>query len=322
VIKKEILIPILVLVGFLSAVPSAFSEYYVGIFLVLLINFILVASYRFMVNIGMWSFSHISLMGMGAYTAALLVARTGLSFWVALPLGVLAAVATSLIICLPVLRTRGFYFFLTTFAAGQAMWWSWVLFDKVFGGFRGSGAVYRPEPIGDLTSYYYLVLGFTLLSLIILYRLEKSRIGATISAVRSSEELSEAMGMNVGMYRTMVFVIASTFAGLAGVLLTFYSGTASPQEYSVNYGLNILIYVIVGGTGSFVGPIVGASILTAVYETLRGFQILVPLIFGVILIVMVLFQRGGLVAIPSRISSWVEKLKRKKSTRHTTAVDI
>ena len=315
-VTRKKLIVMLALIVFLCIVPAVFSEYYVGIFLVLLINFILVVSYRFMVNIGMWSFSHISLMGMGAYTAALLVNRMGFSFWAALPLGVLAAMATSLIICLPVLRTRGFYFFLSTFAAGQAIWWSWVIFEKPFGGYAGSGIVPRPDPIGGINfsspiAYYYLVLGFTLLSLFILYRLEKSRIGATVSVIRSSEDLSEAMGINTGRYRTIVFVIAAAFAGLAGVLLSFYAGTASPQEYALSYQLNILIFVITGGTGSFFGPLIGVAVLTVVYELLREFLVIVPLIYGIVLVVIVLFQPGGLVAIPPRISRLVGRIRQK-----------
>ena len=84
--KYKNYIPIVILIAFLIAVPFAFSEYYLGVFLVLLINFILVVSYRLMVNIGMWSFAHIPIMGMAAYTAALLFGRVGLPFWAVLPL--------------------------------------------------------------------------------------------------------------------------------------------------------------------------------------------------------------------------------------------
>lgn len=322
--RQANLIVLLALSAFLCVIPIVASGYILDVFTFLLITLILVASYRFVVNMGLWSFSHISLMGMGGYTAGLLVTRIGLSFWAALPLGVLVAAATGLIICLPVLRTRGFYFFLSTMAAGQAIWWSWILFPQLFGGYNGIGVIPRPEPIGGIsfqssTTYYYLVLAFTLLSLIILYRLEKSRIGATISAIRSSEELSEAMGINTVKYRAMVFVIASAFAGLAGVLFSFYTRTASPADYSINNALNVLIFVIVGGTGNFFGSIIGVSVLTAIREGLRGFLEWLPLIYGSILIIVVLFQPGGLVAIPPRVSGWVEKLRRKRSVRHTTA---
>ena len=317
-------IVLLALITFLGIVPLVTPQYIHGVFTVLLINFILVASYRFVVNMGLWSFAHISLMGMGGYTAGLLVTRAGWSFWGALPIVILTSSLIALIVSLPVLRTRAFYFFLSTFAAGQAIWWSWILFPQIFGAYAGIGLIPRPGPIGgisfgDSASYYYLVLVFTLLSLTILYRLEKSRIGATVSAIRSSEELSEAMGINSGRYRTIVFVVASAFAGLAGVLFSFYTGTATPSDYSINYGLNILIFVIIGGTGNFFGPIIGVSVLTAITEELRGFQQLIPLIYGSILIIIVLFQPGGLVAIPPRVSGLVGKLRRRRRIRHTTA---
>jgi len=322
--RQTKLIVLSALVAFLCLLPVATTGYVLDVFVFLLINLILVASYRFMVNLGMWSFAHASLMGIGGYTAGLLVTRAGWPFWGALPAAILASFLVALIISLLVLTTRGFYFFLSTLAAGQAIWWSWILLPNIFGAYAGIGVIPRPEPMGGISfdnpaTYYYLVLAFTLLSLIILYRLEKSRIGATISAIRSNEELSEAMGINTVRYRTMVFVIASAFAGLAGVLFSFYTRTATVVDYSTNYALNVLVFVIVGGTGGFFGPLIGVSVLTAIREALRGFNEFLPFIYGGILIIVVLFQPGGLVAIPPRVSSLVKKLGRKRSIRHTTA---
>ena len=310
-------LPIVVLIILLCTFPFILPPYYLDVTTFLLINLILVVSYRLITTMGLWSFAHIPLMGMGGYTAGLLVNRLGLSFWGALPLGVLAAAATGLIIGFPVLRTRGFYFFLATFAAGEAIRWSWILFREPFGSYAGIGVIPRPGPILGIsfvspTTYYYLVLGFTLLSLAIIYRLEHSRIGLTIDAIRSSEPLSEAIGIKTLLYRNAVFVIAAAFAGLAGVLFSLYTGTASPGDYTSVYGINILIFVIVGGPASFWGPIIGAVVLTAVREALRGFLELVPLIYGIILIVVVLLQPEGLVGLPKRISSQVEKWKARR----------
>jgi branched-chain amino acid transport system permease protein len=304
-------------------VPVTAGGYVLDVFTFMLINLILVVSYRLIVNMGLWSFAHIPLMGIGGYTAGLLVIRAGWNFWGAFPVAVLVSLAAALVISIPVLRTRGFYFFLSTFAAGQAIYWSWIVFERFFGSHRGIGVIPSPDPVGGINfrspiPYYYLVLGFTLLSLFILYRLEKSRIGATVSSIRASEELSEAMGINSGRYRTIVFCAAGAFAGLAGVLFSFYTGTASPADYSFVYAINILVFVIVGGTGSFFGPIVGVAVLTAITEALRGFNEFLPLIYGVILIAIVLLQPGGLVAIPPRISRLVERRRQKMIVRRTT----
>jgi len=296
--------------------PLILSEYRLVVMTLLLINLILVVSYRFITNMGEWSFAHISLMGIGGYTAGILATQLGWSFWGALPIAVLASAVVGWIIGLPCLRTRGFYFFLATFAAGQAIWWVWVLFPDFFGGYAGIRTIPRPEPIlgvsfASATNYYYLVLGLTLLSLIILYRLEKSRVGTTISAIRSSEQLPEAMGINSNRYRTLVFVTASAFAGLAGVLFSVYTGIATPKDFSVTYAMDVLIFVIVGGSASFSGPIAGTVVLTAISESLRAYQEYVPLVYGTIVILVALFQPGGLVALPKRILSLIRKLRDK-----------
>ena len=301
-------LPVLVMIVFLCVVPLIFSEYPLSVITLVLINLILVVSYRFIINMGEWSFAHISLMGVGGYTAGLLITRLGWPFWGALPIAVLASAVVGLIISVPCLRTRGFYFFLATFAAGQAIWWVWVLFPEPFGSYAGIRLIPRPEPILGVsftsgTNYYYLVLGLTLLSLIILYRFEKSRVGTTISAMRSGEQLSEAMGINSNRYRTLVFVTASAFAGLAGVLLSVYTGIATPKDFSLTYAIDVLIFVIVGGAASFSGPIAGTAVLTTIGEALRGYEEYVPLVYGTILILVALFQPGGLVALPKRILS-------------------
>ncbi len=305
-------LPLVALIIFLFIFPFVVREYFLDVMTFLLINLILVVSYRLITLMGLWSFAHISLMSVGAYTAGLLVIRLGLPFWAALPLGVLAAAVAGLIIGFLVLRTRGYYFFLATFAAGEAIRWSYILFREPFGSYSGIGVVPRPGPVlgisfANPTTYYYLVLGFTLLSLAIIYRLENSRIGATIAAIRSSEPLSEAIGINSLFYRNVVFVVAAALAGLAGILFSVYTGTASPGDYTFVYGINILIFVIVGGPARFAGPIIGTVALTVVGEALRGYLELVPLIYGIILIVVILLEPQGLVALPQRISSQVKK---------------
>jgi len=316
-------LPLVVLIILLYIFPFILPPFYLDVMTFLLINLILAVSYRLITTMGLWSFTHISLMGTGGYAAGLLVNRLGLSFWGALPLGVLAAAVTGLIIGLPVLRTKGVYFFLSTMAAGEAIRWSWILFREPFGSYAGIGLIPRPDPVLGIsfdssTTYYYLVLGFTLLSLAIIYRLENSRIGATVNAICSSEPLSETIGIKTLRYRNAVFVISGAFAGLAGVFFSFYTRTASPGDYSFIYPINIVIFVIVGGPASFAGPIIGTVVLTAVGEALRDFLELVPLIYGIILIVVVLLQPGGLVALPKRISSQVEKWRSRRMMGYAT----
>lgn len=310
-------ISLVVLIIFLCILPFVIREYFLDVMTFLLLNLILAASYRLITMMGLWSFAHIPLMGVGGYTAGLLVTQLGLSFWVALPLGALAAAATGLMIGLGTLRSKGFYFFLATFAAGEAIRWVWILFREPFGGYAGIGVIPRPDPVLGIsftnpTIYYYLVLGFTLLSLAIIYRICSSRIGATMNAIRLCEPLCESLGINIFLTKNTIFVIAAAFAGLAGVLFSFYTGTASPGDYTSVYGFNILTFVIIGGAASFAGPIVGVGVMTAVSEALRGYLELMPLIYGTILITIVLIEPKGLVNLPNRISSQVKKWRGRR----------
>jgi len=294
--------------------PFILREFYLNIMIFLLINFILVVSFRLITTTGVFSFAHIGLMSVGAYTSGLLAIRLGCSFWLTLPLGVLAAAFVSLLIGLPIVRTRGVQFFLTSYAAGQAIWWATIIFREPFGSYTGIGLVPPPNPILGInfvssTSYYYLVLIFVLLSLVIMYRLEKSRIGDTLKSIDMNEDLCEAIGISPYRYKVMTFVIASSFAGLAGVLFTHYTGTASPNDYTFIYGMNILIFVLVGGKDSFAGPILGTLFLTVLSELLRDFLQYLPLIYGAILIVTVLFLPGGIVSLPRRVSPLGERIQ-------------
>lgn len=308
-IKKFIKVPgfvgWIILLCCMLSLPLVLREFQLDIVIFLLVNLILVVSFRLINTMGLFSFAHIAFMGVGGYISGLLATRLGWPFWLALPGGVAAAALTSFVIGLPCLKTIAFQFFIATFAAGEAIRWTWIIFREPFGSYAGVAGIPRPNLPGvdftNPTSYYYLALGFTLLSLIIMYRLEKSRIGDTLKSIASSQQLCESMGINTYRYKTMTFVIGSSFAGLAGVLLANFMGTASPDTYNFTYGVNILIFALVGGIATFSGPIIGLVVLTVIGEWLRNLQEYLPLVYGVILAVVMLFLPGGLQSIPEGI---------------------
>lgn len=312
---------LLLLAALLFGLPYILGEYHLDLATLLLINIILAVSFYFITTAGLWSMAHVGLMSVGGYTAGLLVTRLGWNFWLVLPLGILGAAVIALLLGSPCLRTRGSQFFLASFAVGEGIRLVWANFQKPFGGQAGIGVVPRPSPIPlqglssidftNATSFYYLVLILTLVSLVILYRLERSRIGDTIKAIASNEELCKSMGINTYGYMILAFVIGSAFAGLAGILLTNYQGIASPSNFTFVYSLNILIFVLVGGKDNFAGPIVGAVILTALGEILRGFLEYLPLIYGGILIITVLVLPGGLTSLPTQIRNFINSFQKR-----------
>jgi branched-chain amino acid transport system permease protein len=146
-------------------------------------------------------------------------------------------------------------------------------------------------------NYYYLCLLVVTASLIVLYRLERSRFGLTFHAVHWQDKLAESVGVDTRRYRTLAFVIASVFGGLAGALLAHYIGTVNPNRFDVEEMVFVLIWVIVGGTATIFGPIIGVVVLTIINEVVlreMGVDQARPLIYGAILIVSVLFLPQGL----------------------------
>jgi len=273
--KPPIFIWLAVLTTIMIVPPLVVGEYYVDILIILLTNIILVASFRLISLTGDFSVAHVPLMGAGAYASALMGIHFGLPFWLSLPLAGLASAAISLVMCYPLLRMKAFAFFIGSFAAGEAMRLMWMRFRIPFGGHRGLAKIPPPESIpglsfidfGDATSYYRLTLGITLVCLGIIYWLEKSRIGDTLKAIHSQEDMAKSVGINVTRYRALALVIGSFFAGISGVLLVHRIGFVDPYQFSLSATLYLLIWVVVGGLTTFAGPIIGVATLTAVGES-------------------------------------------------------
>jgi branched-chain amino acid transport system permease protein len=216
-------------------------------------------------------------------------------------LGAGTSAAVAYVLSFPLLRMKGFYFLIGSFAAGEVIRLLWIKF-RIFGGPKGLKLIPPFPDLGpiafyDPTNYYYLCLVVVAASLALLYRIEHSRIGLTFHAVHWRDQLAESVGVDTRGYRTLAFVIASFFAGVSGALLAHYIGTVNPNRFDVAQMVFVLIWVIVGGTATFFGPIIGVVTLTIVNEiVLRqlGTDELRPLFYGGILIVAMLFLPGGL----------------------------
>lgn len=284
--------------GAIVAAPMLVKEYQLDILIFLMINVLLVSSYRFNTLTGEWSLIHVVMMGVGAYASALLTKELGVSFWISLPLAAVITAAIALILSFPLFRMKAFYFLIGSFAAGEAIRLCWERFRVPFGGPKGLKHIPGPE-LGSLNFYdpivYYSFTSIVVvICLVALYRLEKSRIGFTLHAIHWKDVLAESVGVNARLYRSAAFVIASFFAAISGGLLAHYIGTVTPDRFGLGFMLMVLVWAIVGGTATFAGPIIGAIILTVSDEMLRGFEEARPLIYGFILIVTIRFLPHGI----------------------------
>ena len=292
----------------LAAIPFVVKVYQLDIVIFLMINIILVTSYRFNTLTGEWSLIHVVMMGVGAYTSALVAKKLGLPFWLSMPIAAVFTAFVAYVLCFPLFRMKGFYFLIGSFAAGEAIRLSWDRFRIPFGGPKG--IKYIPSPtIGDLDLghpwyYYYLTAGIMLLCLWAMYRLEKSRIGFTLHAIHWKDVLAESVGVDARKYRSIAFIVASFFAAIAGALLGHYIGTINPNRFGLGNMLAVLVWTIVGGTGTFTGPIIGVVLLTVSDEFLRSLEEVRPMIYGVILILTIRFLPNGIEDLLPRVRAF------------------
>ena len=315
-----------VLALFLILLPFFLSTYWQDVLILFVINVILVLSFRLITTMGEWSFAHIVIMGLGAYTVALMTTRFfNFSFWIVLPMGGFVSALFALAISYPVLRTKNFYFFLSTFAAGEALRQCFIQFVSVFGGIEGVSFIERPDAIlgfdfTDIIHFYYLALALASISILIFRQIEKCRIGRTIKAISANDTLTESFGIHTWGYKAMTFVIGSFFAGIAGGLFASYNGFVAPTDYSTIFMYRILTAAIIGGTRTMVGPILGLLLVTMVQELFRDLRQWVPFIFGACIIGILLFSPGGIESqlgsfqlFFKRMLSWLRKGRRTRN---------
>ncbi|MGE0210976.1 MAG: branched-chain amino acid ABC transporter permease [Parvibaculaceae bacterium] len=300
----------------LLALPYALSFSQREILVLLTINILLVSSYRLMTLTGEWSLGHVVLMGVGAYASALYSKRLGIPVPISMLLGASTAALTAALLSYPLFRMKGFYFLIGSFAAGEVIRLIWKRFTDPFGGPKGLKLIpgfpdidlgFMKVSFFNPETYYYLCLVVVGLSLLVLYRIERSRIGLTFHAIHWQDKLAESVGVNTFRYRMLAFVIASFFAGLSGTLFAHYIGTVNPTRFEVEEMVYVLIWAIVGGTATFHGPILGVVALTIVNEVILralGADLWRPLFYGVILIVAILFLPKGLESLAPKIGGW------------------
>ncbi len=278
----------------------------------------LAASLRTIYLSGQISMGTAGFMLLGAYSSALLSRNIGISFWLTIIVGGLFAAVIALITAYPFLKAKGIYFAILTVLLAEVcrlVVWYW---QGLTGGSSGLRGIPSPDPIsffGLFTlsfdsprSYYYLLVVALVISLAILYRLERSWLGSMWSAIREADTLARSVGINVMLHKVAVYTVASFFMGVAGALYAHYMGSLSPAGtpgsiFSFTASIYVLVYVVVGGAASFSGPIVGAFLLSVIFELARELGQYMPLIFGGLLIVVAMAVPGGMVGLATRVAA-------------------
>jgi branched-chain amino acid transport system permease protein len=308
------LVTIAVLLIGLLLMPTLVSPYWIHVLMLMFLYGILAVSLRQMLILGQVSFAHPAFMAIGAYTSTMLVMNLGLPFWFTIFLAGFASGIVALLLGLPVLRLTGPYFFLATFAFLEVVRMILTHFYIPFGGPMGIYNIPPPNPIGpinfsSISHFYYLILIVFVITLLVLYSLERSRFGQSWHAIGQSHVLAESLGVNVMGYRVLAFVIACFFAGIAGACYAHYMTHMSPMEFGLTLSVDCIVWAVVGGMGSVFGPAVGAGILTFIPQLFKFTAEYEAGLSSVIFIIIILFLRGGLVSLPRVISMRIRKAR-------------
>jgi branched-chain amino acid transport system permease protein len=258
---------------------------------------------------GLLSLGHAAFFGAGGYTVgALLLHYDITSFWIGIPLGILVAAVVATIFGFISLRVSGMYFLLVTFALAQLLYsiaWNWLWLNSP--GMQGIAGIPLPD-LGlpsftwETIYFYYLVLIIFVICFFLIYRIMNSPFGYSLRGIRESELRMESLGYNTWLHKYIAFIVTGAFAGIAGVLFAYFNRLISPVHLAVGTSFLPMCMVIIGGSGTLLGPVVGAMVIVFVeyfaslYTPERW-----PLILGGLFVVVIMYARGGIVAYLSRL---------------------
>src|SRR5215471_15591092 len=264
-----------VAVLFIIIAPLTLGEYLISI-----LNLILIASVGALgLNIlvgytGQVSIGHAAFMSVGAYTAANLIVRLGAPFWIAIPAGGLMAALIGAIVGIPSLRIKGLYLAIATLAAQLIIEWIINHTPWISGGVQASIEVPRPSVFGVVlksqAQLYFFLIFFLVLAIVAMQNIVRGRIGRAFVAVRDHDTAAEIIGINIFRYKLLAFAISSFYAGVTGVLYTYYLGIANYEQFQINVSIDFLAMIIIGGLGSVLGSILGAAFVTLLPILIRS----------------------------------------------------
>src|SRR6184192_825099 len=252
---------------FFLVLPFSVHEYYLSIVNLVAIAVVGALGLNILVGYtGQISIGHGAFMSVGAYTAANLVTQLHAPFWITIPAGGIMAALIGAVVGIPSLRIKGIYLAIATLAAQLIIEWTINHVPAISGGVQASIQVPRPSlfgyPLKTQTQLYLFLMGFVVLAIVATSNLVRSRIGRAFIAIRDQDIAAEIIGINIFRYKLWAFAISSFYAGVTGVLYTYYLGIANYEQFQLTVSIDYLAMVIIGGLGSVLGSIFGAMFVT------------------------------------------------------------
>ena len=287
---------------------------FVLIYAVVGLGLMLLAGYTWLFSLG-----HAAFMGVGAYTQAVL---TGMGWPFLVSLGCAAGIsaAVGMVVSLPAMRVKGIYLGMATLAFGFIVEEGFARWESVTGGNSGK-TVGNPEVLGYVldtaTSFYFLCLAITVACTLIILNLLRSPTGRAFVAIRDSEISAQSMGIHLAYYKTLSFSLSAAFAGIGGALYAHKLQFISPDQFSIQQSIDLLLLIVIGGLGSVHGVFLGALFIISMPQLIALGKDWLPeamgqspglqgLVYGLVLIAFVLFEPMGLYGRWLKIRTWLQ----------------
>ena len=285
------------------AFPFIFSMYQTSIMTTALMYIVLGLGLNIVVGLaGLLDLGYVAFYAVGAYSYALLNHHFGLGFWSVLPIGAVLGFIFGVILGFPVLRLRGDYLAIVTLGFGEIIRLVLENWNEFSFGPSGIANIDRPGFFGIQFSLqaasiylYFLMIGLVIFTIIVVNRLQNSRIGRAWIALREDETACQAMGIDKTRTKLRAFALGATWAGMVGVIFAAKTTFINPASFTFLESAMILSIVVLGGMGSIFGVIIGALILILLPEYLRAFSDYRMLLFGAIMVIMMVFRPQGII---------------------------
>lgn len=280
--------------AFETKVFGSRTNYFMGIATTACYTIIVVTSLNLLVGVmGEFSLGHAGFMSVGAYASAVLtnaIADKGIPtfilFLLAILTGGIAAAITGVLVGIPTLKLRGDYLAIVTVAFAEIIRVAFTNFEITGGGRTMSG-------IAKLSNFYW-VFWVMVICVTIMYMFIRSRFGRTVKAIREDYIAASASGVNVTFYKVLTFTVSAFFAGIGGAIYAHYMTAMIPTCFNFMYSAEFLTEVIIGGTGSMTGSVIGAAFLSALPEMMRAFARYRMLGYSIVLVLVMIFKPGGI----------------------------
>jgi branched-chain amino acid transport system permease protein len=293
--------------------PFWTGPYYLQVFTIAFYYVVLASSWNLIAGYtGQFSLAHHAFAAIGGYTSALLVTLFGLPIWMGILAALLSSTLMGFILGVLCLRMRAIYLAIATWAFAESVR---ILLSMTYKITRGDLGLAVPKIFlgtGRAVACYYLFLGLAAVTVLVIFLINRSKMGYYIRAIRNDEMVARVMGIHATRWKIFSFIISSGIAGIAGAFYGHYNGLLTPVMVDFNEMAFIVIMVVIGGIRSIAGPVIGAIFIEILTETFREFGEIRMVVFALAVIAIARLYHEGAMGVVRRLVRWISGRKQAR----------